>query len=236
MLREGLAIEIESPGYNIPLEQTGCLLGKKGEMRKFVLVVGLIVFVGLSAQAQNDYPKVELFTGYSYANTDLPHFTSVVPRMHAHGWALSISGNLRKYFGITADFAGQYGEGDVEAFFETTGRLESRRINFSNHQFLFGPRITGRTERVNAFAHALFGAVHMRSSGFSVPFVIGLVRITPETHFAMGFGGGVDVNAGRRFAIRVFQVDYIPVRWGRAFWLQNVRAQGGIIIKFGGGS
>ncbi len=203
-------------------------------MRKFGVLVGLIVFAGLPARAQNEYPKVELFAGYSYASTDLPRFTNRVPRMNGHGWAASIAGNLTRHFGITADFAGQYGTGDVQAFFETTGRLESRRINFSNHQLLFGPRFSVRRERATGFAHALFGVVHIRSSGFSVPFVIGLVRITPETDFAMAYGGGLDVNASKRLAVRVFQVDYIAVR-GRGNWLHNVRAQAGIVIKVGEG-
>lgn len=201
-------------------------------MRRFALLLGLMVFVGVPAWAQNDYPKVELFAGYSYANTDLPRFVNRVPRMHGHGWTLSISGNFHKYFGLSGDFAGQYGQGNVQAFFEMPGRLESREISFSNHQFLFGPRITGRTERVNAFAHALFGAFYIRRSGFFVPFFP--VSSSSKTYFAMGFGGGLDINASRHLAVRVFQVDYIPMRQRSGRWLQTVRAQAGIVVKFGG--
>ena len=206
-------------------------------MRKFALLVGLIVFAGLPAQGQNDYPKVELFAGYSCANLEGTGDTFAA-REPAHGWAVSISVNFHKYFGLIADFAGQYGDGDIPrgwpAIVPSPPPTRLPELNFSTYQFLFGPRFTARSERVTGFAHALFGAFHTKVSSFSADGIT--VRGKSELDSAMGFGGGLDVNAGKRLAIRVFQVDYIPVRWGRAFWLQNVRAQAGIVHKFGGGS
>ena len=216
-------------------------------MRRLSLLIaaGLILATGI--QAQEGYARVEVFGGYSYAGLDATGFPGFANREVAHGWAASITGNLHKNFGFTADFAGQYGTandaliivappgfGCIAVFPPPPGCFELVDIDFNTQQFLFGPRFTFRRERVTAFAHALFGVNRTHLSGFvanqnTFPSV-------SETDFAMGYGGGVDINAGKNIAIRLFQVDYVPVRTGLLGnpWRQNVRVQAGVVFKFGG--
>jgi len=203
---------------------------------RILFPIGLILAFTLSAQAQTEYPRVEIFGGYSYASIERG---GSVPRESAHGWAANASVNFHKYFGATADFAGQFGHTSVfpvciDIFPPPPGCVE-RRAGLSTNQFLFGPRVTARTERVTGFGHVLFGASRMRVSSTTVAGLT--LPAETETHFALGLGGGLDINAGRRFAIRVVQFDYIPVRRDRfsvRSWLDNVRVQAGVVIKLGG--
>lgn len=83
---------------------------------------------------------------------------------------------------------------------------------------LMGPQFTVRGKSATGFAHVLIGS--LRLSG---PF--------GGNSFAAAFGGGVDVNAGKRVAVRMFQFDYIPntVGFGSAVRLGLF----GIVIKLG---
>ena len=221
--------------------------GKEMAMRRFPFLIAGVLILASGLQAQEGYPRVEVFGGYSYAGLDATGFRGFANREVAHGWAASVSRNLHKNFGFSADFAGQYGTANDALIIEAPpgfgciavlppppGCFNLVDIDFNTQQFLFGPRFSFRRERVTAFAHALFGVNRTHLSGFvanqnTFPSV-------SETDFAMGYGGGLDINAGKNIAIRLFQVDYVPVRTG-VFgipWRQNLRVQAGVVFKFGG--
>jgi len=94
-----------------------------------------------------------------------------------HGWNGSITGNVNKWFGVTADFSGHYGGSIDEDGFD-----EKQRV----HSYLFGPRVAARKKRVMAFAHALFGVSTLRTelTGFGQRFVFS------DTGFGLVLGGG----------------------------------------------
>ena len=85
-------------------------------------------------------------------------------------------------------------------------------------QYLFGPRFSGQKNRLIYFGEALVGGDH----------------IAGENFFAMAYGGGVEVDAGK-LRIRVLQIDWVPVRRGNGEpWLRNnVRYSFGVDIPFG---
>ncbi|HEX8185623.1 MAG TPA: hypothetical protein VF747_12745, partial [Blastocatellia bacterium] len=97
--------------------------------------------------------------------------------------------------------------------------------------YLFGLRLAPQGDGLSPFAEALVGASRRKT-------IIDDLRIR-NTDFALGFGGGVDIEAGRNFAVRAFRFNYIPVRGGDDApgvgrrWSQNFRAQVGIIFRFG---
>ena len=126
-------------------------------------------------------------------------------RENFFGWQASISANFNENVGFTLDSGGQY-----KSVFG---------ITVQGYEFLLGPRYIVRGERFTGFAHALVGLEYVRVSGFS------------DTAFAMGFGGGMDVNASDRIAIRAFQLDYIPVR-SSGVWSHDARVGAGIVFKF----
>ena len=208
-------------------------------MRRLVLLVGLVMVVGVSARAQ--HPRVEIFGGYSYAKLDQDLFPSpsLSGRRNANGWGASVSLNANRFFGFTADFAGQFG--DVQTLTPTLACIAvfppppgcTTDVNFSTQQFLFGPRFTLRGAGATAFVHVLLGANRTRLSSF--PFFGGLVPAQTETDFALAAGGGLDVRLSPFLALRAFQVDYIPVHQGGFInqdFAQNIRVQTGIVLRF----
>jgi hypothetical protein len=64
----------------------------------------LYVVVGRLAIAQ-DYPKAEVYGGYSYINIDTNGLSS---RQNANGWEASVSGNFNKWLAVEADVSGYY--------------------------------------------------------------------------------------------------------------------------------
>ena len=172
-------------------------------MRRLFWLFGLFLLVAGSAQAQKgETPAVEVAGGLSILRNGA---TAPNNSMYT-GWQASLTANLRERFGITADFGGQY--------------RSIAGTGVSQYEYLFGPQISARTERVTGFAHALFGGNSFRAPGGSLG------------GFAMGFGGGVDANLKHPFAIRVIQVDYIPARVN-GIWYSDLRLGFGVVYKFG---
>ena len=80
---------------------------------------------------------------------DTRTFTSVragLPGANTNGWEAQATGNLSVYIGVTADFDGHYG-----SVFGVGGH---------DYNFLFGPTLSYRTDKVTGFAHLLFGGSH----------------------------------------------------------------------------
>ncbi len=190
-------------------------------MRKLYVSIVTILLVSIAAQAQERPPVVEVFGGYSYLNFDLALGVRT-GRQNASGIGLNIASNINDWFGVVGDFS--YNAKDVR-----DPDFPALKFPARNLYFLAGPRFSRRGERTTLFAQALVGAVRMRAD----------IGIVPKfTDLAWGFGGGLDINANKRVAIRAFQFDYLPSRTtdvslGRKVWLQNVRAQAGVVLKLG---
>jgi hypothetical protein len=190
-------------------------------MRRLIVpVIGLAVVLALSipsfAQEVN-YPKAEIFGGFSILSmsgtsidptTGLPAVdpTTGLPisaRNSMWGWQASANGNLSHHLAIVGDFGAQY---------KTLGGL----VPVNSYQFLFGPRMVFRGPRFTPFVHFLFGGIKEGTGSFSITDpVSGLSVSIPgasSTGFGMGIGGGIDVNISDRFALRVPQFDWTPVR------------------------
>jgi opacity protein-like surface antigen len=153
----------------------------------------LLLVVAVAASGQN-VPKAEVAAGYSYSRAGAGGLSGI----NLNGWSGTLTGNFNSWFGVTADFAGHYGS------------VSGTGVN--RHSFLFGPKLTyrGGEGKVNPFAHALFGGVRAhREATPPVP----VVAAASETAFGMVLGGGVDYAMNDRFAIRVFQADYLLTRF-----------------------
>jgi opacity protein-like surface antigen len=170
--------------------------------------VALLLLAAAPAWAQDEVPKVEVFGGYSWAGGDF------------HGWGASVTGNVNRWFGLTADFSGHYSDGEP-------GFVRERQ---RAHNFLFGPRLSLRRKRTNAFAYALFGGVRFRDE-VSVPSV-GFLESASDTGLSMAFGGGLDVSLTRRLGLRTFQIDYLrPTFFGEAH--NRGRLAFGLVLRLG---
>ncbi len=173
-------------------------------MRKTIFLGGLVLLFTVSASAQ-DYPKGEIFGGFSVANVQ----NGGVEQFY--GFETSVTGNFNRNFGITGDFAGQF--------------KSILGVNVQLYQYLIGPRAAVRGDNVTGFVHALFGGLTARASAGGIS--------ASENGFAMAFGGGLDVNAGKRVAIRVFHLDYLPNRLAGVWSKKDFRVAAGVVFKWG---
>ncbi len=109
-------------------------------MKKLMFVLSLVALLSLPiSMMAADYPKAEVFGGYSYQHVE--------GGFNLNGWNASVAGNFNPWLGLVADLSGQYND-------------------FNSHSFLFGPQLTYRgNDRVTPFAHVLIGAVHHSGGG-----------------------------------------------------------------------
>lgn len=204
-------------------------------MQKFFLMAGLVLLLFPFTALGQSTPKVELFGGYSYLRAD----GDGDPSANLHGWNASIAGNMNNWLGLVADFSGHYGSeslsfvlGPVD-FFQT-------RADDSTHAFLFGPRVSYRKHnKVTPFVHTLIGAVHDKVDNITVITArVGnaaagtLPKSISETAFGLALGGGLDVKATDRIAVRLVQADYLLTRFHDDSQ-HNLRLSFGLVLRLG---
>jgi opacity protein-like surface antigen len=206
---------------------------KRGnKMKKFLFAAVLLVLFSSLAVA-GDFPKAEVFAGYSFLNVNgqddaLKIYgardfggTGVavvsVPTWLKRGFTASATYNLNQYFGIEVGFqrnADEILKIDRPANSATNSALKVRDNNFT---FNIGPRLAFRKHKViTPFAHALFGVDYVSlTQHYEVNGVQNNAALTPplkdttDTGFGITLGGGVDVNVNKHLAIRMVQIDYI---------------------------
>ncbi len=182
--------------------------------KELLPIIAQILCVALPAHSQDKLPEGEIFGGYSFSSSIQNHPETVL----TNGWGVDFVGRLYKRLGIVAALGGQYGH----ANFGTTAFVE--------HDFLFGGRLGWGDGKLNAFVDGLAGIAHYNA--YDLPYKTFYLHYPADTSFAMAFGGGVDVKVGRKVAIRVVKLDFMPVRT-RPYWTRNIRVQSGIVLRFG---
>lgn len=187
--------------------------------------VGVLLCLCTAAGFSQDFPKAEIFGGYSYAN--MPVFSG---RANTNGWNASATVNLYKWFGLTSDFNGLYGLKGSETL-QLGGSTITEQISENFHSFLFGPQISYRKGRLVPFAHLLVGESRVGEklsvSSFSGGFIAGpsiSQRATTTGTAAMGLG--IDYGFGKNLAWRV-QVDSLLTAGSAS----NVRVSTGIVFR-----
>ena len=181
-------------------------------MRRSIIWAALAIAVALPATTfaqSSDVPKAEVFGGYQYTRINPGQG---VDGDNFNGWEASAQYNWSKAFGLKADFSGAY--------------KSVLGVSLRQHTYLFGPVVSARSDKATFFAHALFGGAHATADTGSSFF--GSVS---DSSFAMAFGGGLDYNLNRNFAVRVGQFDYLPTRFGGETQ-NNFRYSAGIVLKF----
>ncbi len=207
-------------------------------MRRTLLCAAFVAACALrvAAQGADDYPRVEVYGGYSHArvesNSGTNTFsfggpaTTVEPcaassaavfgpnfqrffceRRGFHGFDASVTYNVSRRVGLKADVTGHY---KSEAFFDAPETNDTRE---RLHQFLFGVQFkdNARGARVKPFAHALAGAARYSDRNHESAPGFDVVIRDDLTSFALKLGGGLDLRAGRHLDVRVFELDYNPV-------------------------
>ena len=189
-------------------------------MLKIVVGALLLVLVSLPAMAQSDFPKAEVFGGYSF-------FRANPEGMNLHGWNASVTGNVTRWFGIEGDFSGHYGSPDVFGFTVPF-------VDVHSYTFMGGPKLSYRGGSATAFAHFLIGGASAGTSAFNV-------SVSSNT-LAAAIGGGIDLNITKSIAFRVIQADYLMTRYDSAPQIfmsgfdkrqNNFRLSAGIVFRLG---
>lgn len=190
----------------------------------------LLLFFTLAATPLRSFgqqfPKWELFTGFSYAHVNLaPEAATFQPTdQNYYGMHVNGSFNLRSYLRILlCDFSVQIGGTHVN--------VAPERADVRTSQILFGPEFVWHSGKASVFGDALIGMTNARLVSR-----IGGSDIVPDlvnhTSLAFGLGGGVDFQVSRMFAVRAVQADYIPTRIS-GNWENHFRMSSGIVWTFG---
>lgn len=182
-------------------------------MRRIVVsAFMLFLFAGLAgAQVPT---SGNAFFGYSFYNTDL----SSIDRANTNGWEGTLEGKVAPFLGVIVDFSGHYGSQNFP------GPLcpncpSTVNLNVTEHNVLFGPRLSVPVGKFRPFAEAMFGVGHVNVHSGST-----------DTSFATALGGGLDYRLARLVAWR-FQGDFVQTRFFGAHQ-NNVRISTGIVFRF----
>jgi len=212
---------------------TSHLKGRPG--RVLVTLPAIIAFLcvlSATAAAQDQpAPKWEIFGGYSflYPNTDIHGVRplGLFPlnsrlESNPRGVGATLTYNFNRWLGFTADTSTHWGSG------ETTIANKLDDTGLSN--LSLGVKGTFHIRRLSPFLEILAGGHRLEPEAFH-----------HVTKFGAMFGGGLDVNVSRHFALRLFRADYMvsTYRYGPAATttgtdLRGIRLQTGVVFRFGG--
>jgi len=199
----------------------------KNLLIRLAFSTALLLCSTLVVSAQNtkpdEYPKVEVFVGYSALGEANGRGISFGPNSNVGanftakaGFETSIIRNFSKRFGIKGDFSAHFNNesasGPVTACTPLcTTATQGFQLKTRVYNFLAGPEFKARNRtRFTPFAHVLGGVAHT-SATFTTPGpTFNLLLKKSDNSFAMALGGGLDIRASKRVSFRA-QMDYNPV-------------------------
>ncbi|MGA8154300.1 MAG: hypothetical protein WB952_25370 [Terriglobales bacterium] len=191
-----------------------------GKIAVVCLCVGFLTTLGYG-----QVPGGNVFIGYSYLNADLISGS----RTSLNGWNGSVEGKVLPFIGLVADFSGHYGSPSVLSGVSciVSGGPPPAGCNLGNvsaseHNFLFGPRVSFPVGKFRPFVHALIGAGHISESASGLS--------TSSTSFADALGGGIDYHLIPLISWRI-QADALQTRFYSSTQ-NNIRISTGIAFHF----
>jgi opacity protein-like surface antigen len=170
-------------------------------MRTHLLIGALLslLLCGAYSTAQ-DYPKLEIFGGYSFLHADTGN--TGIPNQVPEGFAADATYYFFRFLGGTAEFQyhkKDYGDGipnNSENCLTICGTV-------SFYNFHAGPRFKARIGKVEPFAEALLGVTHGNFDPNG-----GLVPDPSDNVFSTKIGAGLDYVLTRHWAVRFAEADF----------------------------
>jgi opacity protein-like surface antigen len=187
------------------------------------LLLGSALLGSAQSATPDEYPKVEVFAGYSALGEANSRGISFGPNSSIGanytakaGFETSIIRNFSKRFGIKGDFSAHFNNesasGPVTACTPAcTTATQGFQLKTRVYNFMAGPEFKARNStRFTPFAHVLAGVAHT-SATFTTPGpTFNLLLKKSDNSFAMALGGGLDIRASKRVSFRG-QLDYNPI-------------------------
>jgi len=187
------------------------------------LLLGSALLGSAQSPTPDEYPKVEVFVGYSALGEagsrgiSLGADRRVGGNYSANaGLETSIIRNFSKRFGIKGDFAAHFNNESASGPLTLctpgcTTVTQDFQLKTRVYNFLAGPEFKARNStRFTPFAHVLGGVAHT-SATFTTPGpTFNLLLKKNDNSFAMALGGGFDIRASKRVSFRAL-MDYNPV-------------------------
>ena len=198
-------------------------------IKRLVPFLSVIVLMCASASAlsqsttSDDYPRVEVFAGYSAlgeANSRGISFspTASITANYASptGFETSVTRNFNRHFGIKGDFSAhlsnESGQSSLTSCNPTcTTVTQDHQLKIRVYNFLGGPELKVRNStRFTPLVYALAGVAHTSATFTSPGPTLNLFLKNSDNSFAMALGGGFDIRGTKRVSFRA-TMDYNPV-------------------------
>ncbi len=194
-------------------------------MRTFILLAAILLLASAPGYAQDEIPRFEVAGMFNLLRADI----DVLGNQTMYGYGAGAQVNANEYFSLVAEWSAAHGSSGPTEIFQSGTTYEIPLVDTRVQTILAGPRLYRRKRALNMFAHFLVGAGTNK-----IDYNFGSYT---KWQFAFALGGGVDVNVGKRFAIRLAQFDWLPVRSdlqleGAGSFFNNWRYQAGGVIKF----
>jgi hypothetical protein len=170
-------------------------------MKKILQLLFLTLCFVTTSIAQNKSTSAwQLFGGFSYMRGNVREYYKSTPAVYSirnqyanlYGWDVSLTENVKSWFGGTLDASGNYGSPPLLG---TTTRQQV-------HSFSYGPRFFHQGRTLRPFAHILVGVTHVSASVSSISAHVS------ATSFMAAPGGGLDMRLFSHGSIRLFQAEY----------------------------
>ena len=198
-------------------------------MPRFLMLLLLLLSpLRFAAQDSVHDSKVEVFGGYQFLRAG--NFDGTGDSANTNGWNTSATFKFARHIGITADFSGNYKTEELRL----AGGGPTGTAHVHIYTYTFGPEFSRASEKgTKFFAHALFGAAHVRPTGCVI------FSGSPDEcgsgsagGFAMILGGGIDTKIGKSVSLRLVQADwlYLPSQFGAQ--TSNARISSGLVFHF----
>jgi opacity protein-like surface antigen len=212
---------------------------------RLLLTTSLLAMFALAVVAQSagnaDYPKVEVFVGFSALGeaegNDIGFGTIHIGTGYAtpSGFETSVIRNFTRHIGLKADFSAHFKNDNTQGVLTGCTPVCSTvtqdvQIKTRVYNFLAGPEFKLRnSSRLTPFAHVLAGVAHT-SANFTTPGpTFNVFAKRSNNGFAMALGGGLDIRATKRVSFRG-QMDYNPVFTGDRGSRDLVRISLGVLF------
>jgi hypothetical protein len=169
-------------------------------MRRITLTGIFTLALAAPLCAQNNTAEIYGGYGFTIANPE-----TTIARQNMNGWVVSATGYARQWFGVGAEFSGQFGS------IPPPSGISAPDLSFKEYSYLAGPqfRFLDKARVQSSFrllVGGVFGQVNLSSN--ATPAQISQLGAAGylgfnQTKFAALFAVPVDVSVTRLLAIRV---------------------------------